>query len=230
MSTRLATVNREVATLGRMLSLAVGAGKLSRKPRFSMLEENNVRQGFLEHAAFLALKGKLPEHLQPLVEFLYLSGWRKSEGLKLEWRDVDLTGKVVRLRSENSKNKEARVLPITGRLLEMIQERAKARRLDCPYVFHVKGKKIGEFRKSWQTACVAGGLGRLEKYRQQKQKVLRHDRPRSKKMCGAKSFAGRHTGSGSDGSPATRRGACIDVTGLWTKRTLERRRHGYRRT
>ncbi|MBI4487614.1 MAG: site-specific integrase, partial [Deltaproteobacteria bacterium] len=44
-----ATANREVAILGRMLSLAVGAGKLSRKPRFGMLEENNVRQGFLEH-------------------------------------------------------------------------------------------------------------------------------------------------------------------------------------
>src|SRR5439155_2520329 len=67
-----ATVNREVATLGRMLSLAVGAGKLSRKPRFQMLAENNVRQGFLEHGDFLKLLGNLPDHLRPLVEFLYL--------------------------------------------------------------------------------------------------------------------------------------------------------------
>jgi integrase len=115
-----ATVNREVATLGRMLSLALNAGKLSRKPKFSMLAENNVRQGFLEHGDFLSLLGNLPDHLRPLVEFLYLSGWRKGEAVKLEWRDVDLSGKIVRLRIENSKNKEARVLPLTGRLWKVI--------------------------------------------------------------------------------------------------------------
>ena len=69
------------------------------------------------------------------MEFLYLSGWRKSESVKLEWRDVDLNGKTVRLRIENSKNKEARILPLTGRLLGIIEERKSERRLDCTYVF-----------------------------------------------------------------------------------------------
>jgi integrase len=141
-----------------MLSLAVGAQKLSRKPRFQMLAENNVRQGFLEHGDFLALLGNLPDHLRPLVEFLYLSGWRKGEALKLEWRDVDLSGKVVRLRIENSKNKEARVLPLTGRLWEVIQDRVRERRLDCLNVFHHGGQKIGDFKKAWKTACKRSGL------------------------------------------------------------------------
>ncbi len=153
-----ATVKREVATLGRMLSLALGAGRLSRKPRFQMLAENNVRQGFLEHGDFLNLLNNLPDYLKPVVEFLYLSGWRKGEALKLEWRDVDLSGKVVRLRIENSKNKEGRVLPLTGRLWELIQERARERRLDCVFVFHLDGQPIGDFRKAWKTACKASGL------------------------------------------------------------------------
>jgi hypothetical protein len=72
-----ATVNREVATLGRMLSLAVGAGKLSRKPRFQMLAENNVRQGFLEHGDFLTLLANLPDHLKPLVESSICRGGAK---------------------------------------------------------------------------------------------------------------------------------------------------------
>jgi hypothetical protein len=38
--------------------------------RFSMVEENNVRQGFLEHGNFLKLLSKLPDHVQPLVESL----------------------------------------------------------------------------------------------------------------------------------------------------------------
>ena len=153
-----ATVNREVATLGRMLSLAVGAGKLSRKPKFQMLAENNVRQGFLEHGDFLSLVSNLPDHLQLLVEFLYWSGWRKGEAVKLEWRDVDLGAKTVRLRIENSKNKEARILPLTGRLWDVMQDRAKARRLDCPSVFHHDGHRIGDFKKSWTTACKKSGL------------------------------------------------------------------------
>lgn len=148
-----ATVNREVAVLGRMLSLAFNGGKLSRKPKFQMLDENNVRQGFLEHGDFLRLLAQLPDHLKPIVEFLYLSGWRKGEAQKLEWRDVDLQGQTVRLRIENSKNKEARILPLTGRLSELFHEQHKERRLDCPHVFHHKGQKVGDFKKAWKTAC-----------------------------------------------------------------------------
>jgi integrase len=158
-----ATVNREVACLGRMLTLAVNAGKLSRRPKLQTLEENNVRQGFLEHGDFLILLSHLPAHLQPVAEYLYLSGWRKGEALKLEWRDVDVRGRVVRLRIENSKNKESRVLALTGRLWEMMEERVRERRLDCPYVFHDDGERIGDFRKAWYTACITSGLGRMEK-------------------------------------------------------------------
>jgi integrase len=153
-----ATINREVACLGRMLSLAVNSGKLSRKPKFQLLDGERVRQGFLEHGDFLVLLGNLPAHLESLTEFLYLSGWRKGEALKLEWKDVDLQGRTVRLRMENSKNKEARILPLTDRLWEIVQERTKNRRLDCPYVFHHEGQKIGDFRKAWKTACKKSGL------------------------------------------------------------------------
>ena len=48
-----------------------------------------------------------------------------------------------------------------GRLWELIEARLKARRLDCPYVFHDDGKKIGDFRKAWWTACVVAGLGKF---------------------------------------------------------------------
>ncbi len=148
-----ATVNREVAILGRMFSLAVQAGKLSRKPRFQMLDGERIRQGFLEHGDFLQLLDKLPEYLKPVTEFLYLSGWRKGEALKLEWRDVDLQGRVIRLRIENSKNKEGRVLPLVGRLWKVLVERAERRRLNCTYVFHHNGRRIRDFRKAWETAC-----------------------------------------------------------------------------
>jgi len=183
-----ATVNREIAILGRMFSLAVKAETLSRKPRFEMLDGERVRQGFLEHGDFLTLLGNLPDYLKPVVEFLYLSGWRVGEARKLEWRDVDLHGRVIRLRIENSKNKEGRVLPLTGRLWEVFEGRAKQRRLDCPCVFHHKGQRIGDFRKAWKTACIDAGLGKME---QQKDGSLKYvgTIPHDLRRCAARNLS-----------------------------------------
>jgi integrase len=154
----VATVNRECATLRRMFSLAIKAGKLSRRPVFEMLAGERIRQGFVEHGDFLRLLGEMAEHIQPLVEFLYYGGWRKSAARNLEWKEIDMHGRTARLKAEDSKNAEPWVLPLAGRLWEVIQQRAKARRLDCPFVFHLDGKKIGDFRKVWKTACDAAGL------------------------------------------------------------------------
>jgi integrase len=123
-----------------------------------MLEENNARQGFLDHAGFLSLREVLPAYLKDPVTFLYHSGWRVSEMRALEWRDVDLSGKVVRLRPEISKNKDGRLLPLEGELVAVFARAKDLRRLDCPYVFHADGQKIGDFKKAWKTACKKAGI------------------------------------------------------------------------
>jgi integrase len=153
-----ATINRELAALKRMFSLAIQAGKLSHKPYIPTLEENNARQGFLDYGSFLSLCAALPSHLKDPVAFLYHSGWRISEMRALEWRDVDLPGKVIRLRPELSKNKDGRLLPLHGELLALIRRASAQRRLDCVFVFHLAGEKIGTFRKAWKTACKNAGL------------------------------------------------------------------------
>jgi integrase len=126
-----------------------------------MLEEHNARQGFVDHASFLALQDALSDHLKDPVAFLYLSGWRVSEMRNMEWRDVDIRGHVVRLRPELSKNKDGRVLPLSGELLDVIERAAERRRLDCPRVFHVDGEPLRDFRESWKQARRAAGLSGL---------------------------------------------------------------------
>ena len=116
---------------------------------------------FVEHGDFCRLVENLPEHLQPVVEFLYYGGWRKSAARNLEWKEIDLRARMARLKAEDSKNGESWTLPLAGRLWEIVETRLKARRLDCPYVFHDDGQKIGDFRKAWQSACVAAGLGKF---------------------------------------------------------------------
>ena len=127
-------------------------------PKLEMLAEHNVRESFLEHGSFVSVLKNLPEPVMDLVEFEYLSGWRQGAAKKLEWKDIDVRAWIAYLRIGNSKNKEAWILPLTGRLRELIEHRMNNRRLDCTYVFHRNGKPIKDFRGSWATACKNSGL------------------------------------------------------------------------
>lgn len=154
-----ASINRELSALKRMFNLYIQAGRLSVKPYVPMLEENNARQGFLSHADFVALRAELPDYLKDPLAFLYRSGWRVSEMRALEWRDVDMAGRVVRLRPELSKNKKGRVLPLRGELWDILLRAKENRRLDCMRVFHKDGVPIGDFRKSWRNALSDANVG-----------------------------------------------------------------------
>lgn len=167
-----ASINRELAALKRMFTLTVQAGKLNSSPYIPSLREDNARQGFLDHGGFIALREKLPDYLKDPIEFLYLSGWRVSEMRALEWRDADLEGRVIRLRPEISKNKDGRLLPLSGELLEIIERASEQRRPDCPFVFHLDGQPIGDFRKTWYRACCNAGLGIMEVQEDKRKKYV----------------------------------------------------------
>ena len=164
-----ATINRELAALKRMFSLAVQAGKLHGKPHIPLLREDNARRGFFEAEQFEAVCRHLPAPLQPLVRFAYLTGWRvPSEILPLEWRQVDWPGRVVRLDPGTTKNREGRSFPFTAALETLLKdqlaehERLKAEGRIVRYVFHRDGARIRDFRRAWLSACKAAGVpGRI---------------------------------------------------------------------
>jgi hypothetical protein len=62
-----------------------------------VLTENNVRTGFFEYEEFLAVREALPSFLQPVAIFGYYTGWRVTEILNLQWRQVNLEAGEVRL-------------------------------------------------------------------------------------------------------------------------------------
>jgi len=153
-----ATINRKLAALRRMFSLACKAGMLATRPYMAMLTEENTREGFLDPSEFEAVRAQLPAYLADAAAFAYLSGWRKGEVRTLAWADVDLRAAVIRLRAAHSKNKRPRTLVLRGDLLAIFERRAAARRLDCPLVFHRDGKPLGNFRKAWALACRTAGV------------------------------------------------------------------------
>jgi integrase len=159
-----ATVNRETGLLAQAFKLGVERQRLSSAPKMRKLsEKGNARQGFFEQAEFDRVVNALPEYLKGFARFGYYSGWRRGEIRSLEWKDVDMLGKVVRLRAEHSKNSEGRVLSLAGELWNVIvlqwalrefKKRDKAIGVSA-YVFHRKGEPIGDIRASWRAACKA---------------------------------------------------------------------------
>ena len=165
-----ASINREVACLRHMFNLMVKAGRLSRDhvPSAPRLEEAPPRSGFIEPAEFWKLRDALPDYLRDPATFMYLTGWRKGAVLSLAWtRDTKLefdddgevlVGGTVRLQHEHSKNKHSYQLRLKGGLLEVMRHAWENRIPECSYIFHNDGEPIGEFRKSWKTACKKAGL------------------------------------------------------------------------
>jgi integrase len=165
-------INRELAILKRMFTLAVKGNKLMVRPYIPMLQENNVRAGFFEREQFNNVRAQLSAALQAVVTFAYLTGWRiQSEILPLQWRQIDLQAGTVRLDPGTTKNRDGRLFPFGAHLPELTRileaQRAATKVAEtrggkiCPWVFHRDGRRIRGFRKAWANACEAAGCPQM---------------------------------------------------------------------
>ena len=181
------TARVELAALRRAFNLAKKKGVLQANEcpgGWPEVGKGKVRKGFFTEDQQARILAALPEDVEDLVEYLFWTGWRVSEAQNLQWKDVDLRAKVIRI--EETKNSEARTLPyyalpalvaIINRRRELWKEQGKLGRV-VPWVFFrcQQGKQIRHFRRSWKTACVAAGLGHEVRGTDGKLKDKIHDR------------------------------------------------------
>lgn len=149
-----ATVNRALTLLRRMLSIAREDGKTQAVPLIRKLKEPAARKGFVAAATFKKLLRKLPAHLHPLILFLYWCGVRLGEATAIEWPQVDLVNRLIRLEEDQTKNEEARIIPLPAVLVTLLA-RVQVRE---GRVFDTTNLRV-----EWQKACAAVGLGNRTK-------------------------------------------------------------------
>ncbi|MCC7415590.1 MAG: site-specific integrase [Acidobacteria bacterium] len=162
-----ATVNRELITLKRMLSLAVQADKIPKRPYIPLLKEQNARRGFFEPAQFERVLAHLPEHARGVASFAYITGWRTpSEILPLEWRQVDMAAGEVRLDPGTTKNGDGRVFPMTRELRQVLERQQTiaetlrrerdviVRHVFCYAVGDRAGRQVTQ-NEYWHSWCLA---------------------------------------------------------------------------
>jgi integrase len=164
-----ATINRELSTLSKMLSLAVSHRKIDRAPKIEKLKESDPRSGFVSRQQFDSIAKRLPVELAAaLVGFTF--GWRKAEILSRELRHLDLAAGTLRLDPGETKNGRGREVRLTSELRAVLADQvARVRALEqqsgriIPWLFpHLTGPHAGhmvnDLRKTWTRACRAAGL------------------------------------------------------------------------
>lgn len=149
-----AMINRSLQCLRRGLNILREDNKLAVVPKIRLHKEPGARKGFLDVSKFDELLRALPSYLRPLVAMLYWSGLRKGEALAIDWAQVDLQRREIRLYDEQTKGDEARTLPLHPEVVALLQGREPK---------HGPVFDATNLRTEWEKACDATGLGKRVK-------------------------------------------------------------------
>ncbi|MEZ0220527.1 MAG: site-specific integrase, partial [Tardiphaga sp.] len=108
-------------------------------------------------------------HLPLFILLGLYTGQRKEAILSLRWPQVDLIAGRVDFNSPDSRrsNKRRAHQPIPRRLLAHLR-RARLRGTDLGFVVHENGKRLGDIKRGFASACNRAKLGEVTPH------VLRH--------------------------------------------------------
>ena len=123
----IASVNRELALLNRMLGFAREEGWLLKNPfRKGLIStaDERKRERIItreEETRLLMACTGIRAHLKPILICALDTGMRKGEILKLIWSDVDFAGSTLDVRAFNTKTMQKRQLAMPDRLKRTLE-------------------------------------------------------------------------------------------------------------
>lgn len=131
-----ATINRELAILKRMYTVAVKEWEWCRDnpvKRVSMEKESQPRDRWLTYEEEAGLMKVCPDWLKDIISFALNTGMRQGEILSLRWKDVNLFSGIATL--QETKNGERRSVPLNRTAWESLKEKARGSCAAGSYVF-----------------------------------------------------------------------------------------------
>ena len=149
------SVNIEISTLHHFFNYCIKKGYLEKNPcaGIKKLNELSRLKTLSDEDINKLIAGATNKLTRDLITFLIYTGCRKGEALNLKWDDVDLQNDVIAIKG--TKTKYDRYIPMSKPLKELLMAIEKK---DGLYVFNLNGAKLGNFRKSFMTACRNAGL------------------------------------------------------------------------
>lgn len=119
----VASVNRELATLRRLLRMALSWKRIPSVPRIKLLRGESPREFVLSRDDEKRYLDALSAATRPLCVFLIDTGLRMGEALKLEWPQVNLREDpgYITVRAGHAKSSKSRTVPLTDRARETLE-------------------------------------------------------------------------------------------------------------
>jgi integrase len=133
-----------------------------------LLKRNsNARDKVLTVDQVENLMTALPFHTKAILATAFYTGMRKGEILNLTWGKVNLKDRIIRLDAEDTKDKEAREIPICNELYAVLKAIPRPiHDLDKKLVFTYRRKRkgkeedapLGDIRSGLKDACEEAGI------------------------------------------------------------------------
>ena len=126
-------------------------------------EADGEREVYVSENHFKAIVERCPDWLKPLLRCLYMTGMRANEALALTPAHLDLEGRIIRFRKDETKERRPKRVPIHKELVPVLQSLADGKSLDQP-IFSSGRKayaRIDSVRKPWKLA-IEGAVSDLE--------------------------------------------------------------------
>lgn len=148
------TINRELACLHSMLTLARDEDLIDSVPKFKMeSEEKFARHRVVTATEYKDLLEASPRYFQRVLIGYWETAMRKMELLNLVWPKVDLTNRLIRIDWKGTKEKRKKSVPITDPLCEVLWElKAEQKRVGNlkQRVFTRRGHPIKNIKTVWE--------------------------------------------------------------------------------
>jgi integrase len=151
-----ATLNRDLSVLRRVLYWAVEEGYLAANPlgRLRMERERRTKRPVMSMREEHLLLAASPEHLQRIILCALHTGMRRGEILSQRWEDIDFDNRILHVSHSKTPEGEARDIPLTGRLYEMLYADRERR----GPVFTYQGDAIKIIKTTWVSSLRRAGI------------------------------------------------------------------------
>lgn len=164
---KISTIDQDIGKVKAMISMAFDNDMVSGRTLkvFRLIKKQSkktdgVRDRILSREEFEALVKHSTDHLKKIIATAYFTGMRKGEILKLTWNKVDLNDRLIHLEAGDTKDREARDIPICDELygyLQNIPNKIHEAGTDN-YVFVYRGQPVNDIRKGLRDACTTAGI------------------------------------------------------------------------
>ena len=154
------TINRELAFLKNLFTMAVTWGRASENPvkQVRFFREDNGRTRFLTEEEETRLLAACSPTLRPVVLTVLHTGFRKSELLSLTWQDVDFQRRMITVQASYAKNGETRSIPMTATVTTTLRALQPTTASTAAVFLNHQGAPYRNLRNVFVAACRRGGV------------------------------------------------------------------------